>query len=159
MSNYNPEKIIWTEDDFIGMNWEGARIRACCFNKKLEIAFDIDYVFERVKSKKSDKYSKFWIAPCTLVFENVYEIYSDFNHLHPTMTYISRNRPRSPENLKSLDRGPEYDWYIHYDGGLFTFTSVGYKLYVRRDPVATSRKFLKMEERGDVSFNRAYEAY
>lgn len=159
MVSYNLEKVIWTELDLDQMDWEGARIRACCLSNKLEVVFDLDYIFERVKSKNVDKYAKFWIAPCTLVFENAYEIMSDFYPLYPTIKYITRVRPRSPENGKKTDREFECDWSLHLDRGLIRLTSVGYKLYVRRGPVLTSRRYLNMEERGGISFKRSHEPF
>ena len=59
------------------MGWHDSRIHAVAFlTEKFELAFDIDYILRWVQPSE-DEYHRFWVAPATLVFENIHEVKFD----------------------------------------------------------------------------------
>ena len=71
-------KQILTEKDFDSISWHDSTIRAIAFSsKEYKLVFDIDYIMEWVDAKLPDGKYKFWIAPATLTFENVFNIKLD----------------------------------------------------------------------------------
>lgn len=156
---FDLEKQIWTGDDFENMSWHDDTIHAISFGKNSEFLLDIDYIFEWVHPKKSERHFKFWIAPCTLVFENVYDLKLDlevsFDH-HRKIDIITKENPQKPTNAEHINRDLEYDWIIETLQGEITLKSVGYKLYVRHQPILINNDELDIETRGGVSFNKFF---
>ena len=70
---YRLEKWIWTDGEFDDMNWHACTIHAFASPDNYDLALDIDYIFRWVNSPDKKSYN-FWIAPATLVFENVTNI-------------------------------------------------------------------------------------
>ena len=132
---YQPGKNIFTEADFEQMSWHDCHIHAFSFNDNFELLLDIDYIFEWVSPKKGSKYYKFWIAPCTLVFENVYNIELESEHKLPIIDYIERSNAQRPKNAEYIGKDLEYDWDIVMISGEMTFKSIGFKQYVRLFPI------------------------
>lgn len=149
---YQPEKNIFTEADFEQMNWHDCHIHAFSFNDNDELLLDIDYLFKWIQPKKGSRYYKFWIAPCTLIFENVYNIVFESEHKQPIIDYIDRSNPRRPKNAEYIGKDFEYDWDIVMISGEMTFRSVGFKQYVRQMPILMSDEKLDLETRGGISF-------
>ena len=150
---YQPEKNIFTEADFEQMSWHDCHIHAFSFNDNFELLLDIDYIFEWVSPKKGSKYYKFWIAPCTLVFENVYNIELESDHKLPIIDYIERSNAQRPKNAEYINKDLEYDWDIVMISGEMTFKSIGFKQYVRKPPVFIGTQQLDLETRGGISFD------
>src|SRR2546425_10980345 len=74
MEKINLEKFLLTEEDFEKMGWHDSHIYAVAFRGNYEFALDIDYIIKWVQPSKDDYCIKFWISPCTLIFENVYHL-------------------------------------------------------------------------------------
>jgi hypothetical protein len=154
--NYKPEKELWTEADFNNMDWHDNTIHAFSFNKEREFMLDIDYIFKWVHPKPGKRYFKFWISPCTLVFENVYNLVFDLEvsePYHMKIDNISMSNPQRPYNADYIGRELEYEWVVETLNGEITFKSVGYKLYVRSTPILASNDQLEINTRGGISFN------
>jgi hypothetical protein len=151
-STYQLERTIWTEKDFDLMNWHDCPIHGLSFDKNHKLLFDIDYIFKWVLLKNKKKYS-FWIAPCTLVFENVYDIELETDHTEIIIDNISKDNPKTPKNASYINRDFEYDWIIETTVGEISFKSVGFKQYVRQPPVLIDQQELDFETRGGISFN------
>ena len=149
---YQLEKNIFTEADFEQMNWHDCHIHAFSFNDNYELLLDIDYLFEWIQPKKGSRYYKFWIAPCTLIFENVYHMVFESEHKQPIIDYIDRSNPQRPKNAEYIGKDFEYDWDIVMISGEMTFRSVGFKQYVRQMPILMSDEKLDLETRGGISF-------
>jgi len=150
---YQLEKTLWTETDFELMSWHDCPIHALSFDKEYKILLDIDYIFSWVLMKNKRKY-KFWISPCTLVFENVYDITFESDHTTIIIDNISRENPQRPKNAEYLNKDLEYDWIIETTAGEISFKSVGFKQYVRQTPVLVGTQELDFEIRNGISFNR-----
>jgi hypothetical protein len=153
---YQLEKTTFTEVDFDQMSWHDCHIHAFSFNDNFELLLDIDYLFEWVLPKKGSKYYKFWIAPCTLVFENVYNIELESEHKQPIIDYIGRSNPQRPKNAEYIGKDFEYDWDIVMISGEMTFKSVGFKQYVRQSPIFIGAQKLNLEDRGGISFATSF---
>lgn len=151
---YHLEKTIWTDADFELMNWHDCPIHAFSFNDNFELLLDIDYIFKWVQPKKSKRYFNFWIAPCTLVFENVYDIGFESDHKQPIIDYIEKSNPQRAKNSEFIGRDAEYDWDIVMISSEMNFKSVGFKQYVRRNPIISFNQRLTTKERGEVSFGK-----
>ena len=71
---FDAEKWQWTEQDFERMVWHDCFLYAMAFPpNSFELLLDIDYIFKWVEPEEQDQPFKFWVAPVTLVFENVYD--------------------------------------------------------------------------------------
>jgi len=148
---YKLDKHIWTETDFDNMRWHDNPIHAVTFGDNFELQLDIDYVFEWIL--KGKKYI-FWIAPCTLIFENVYDLVFDVGPTTPGLTIdsVTKENPQRPKNSEHINRDTEFDWTIEMQEGAITFKSIGFKQYVRRLPKLLRAQKLTLEERGGLSF-------
>jgi hypothetical protein len=155
---YQLEKKLWTETDFELMSWHDCPIHALAFDKEDKILLDIDYIFEWVLMKNKKNY-KFWISPCTLVFENVYDIVFESGDTAIIIDNISRENPQKPKNAEYLNKDLEYDWIIETTVGEMTFKSVGFKQYVKRTPVLVSTQELDLEIRNGINFNQISLTY
>ena len=146
---YQLEKNLWTDNDFDLMGWHDNPIYAIKFGANYELIMDIDYYFKWVL--KGKKYF-FWISPCTLVFENVYglNIEVDSVSLELLIDTIIKENPKKPKNSEFIKREIEFDWTLELHTGAISFTSVGFKQYVRQQP-QFARNF-GLKERGGISF-------
>ena len=72
---YELEKWVWTEEDFERMGWHDSRIYALAFSPEtFELLLDIDYIFQWINPEPGETFYKFWVAPATLIFENVSDV-------------------------------------------------------------------------------------
>jgi hypothetical protein len=149
---YQLSKKLWTDADFEVMSWHDCPIHAISFSKDHKLMFDIDYIFKWVLTKNKKRY-QFWIAPCTLVFENVYNIQFESDHTTLIIDNVSRENPKTPKNAAYIDREVEFSWIIETTVGEIDFTSVGYRQYVRREPVLVNTQGLALPDRGGISFD------
>jgi len=135
------------------MQWHDNPIHAITYIDNFEIVFDIDYIFEWIL--KGKKYI-FWIAPCTLIFENVYDLIFDVGPTTPGMIidFITKENPQKPKNSEHINRDIEFDWTIGMQEGTISFKSVGYKQFVRENPKLLATQKLESKERGGLSFER-----
>jgi hypothetical protein len=152
--NYQLPREIWTLDDFEEMAWHDCHIHAISFKTDFKLLFDIDYIFKWVLDEK--KY-KFWIAPCTLIFENCYNVNFDLEMSVPGLEIdsLTRENPKKPGNSEFIEKRIEFDWMMDTQQGNISFTSVGFSQYVRRKPVFSYAQFFEQEERGGISFDPA----
>ena len=149
--NYHLPRLIWTHEDFHEMAWHDCHIHAISFNKDFKLLFDIDYIFKWVLNGKN---YRFWIAPCTLIFDNCYNINFDLDMSIPELEIdrIIRENPKRSKNAEFIERQIEFDWTMDTQQGNIAFTSVGFALYVRKEPVISSGQSFDREARGGVSF-------
>ena len=158
-SNYHLEKTVWTDWDFEQMSWHDCHIHAFSFSDNFELLMDIDYIFEWVGPKKGSRYYNFWIAPCTLIFENVYDIVFESDYKQPIIDYIERSNPTRPKNAEYIGREVEFDWDIAMVNAEMSFKSVGFKQYVRQQPILIKGQSLEIEIRKGVSFDKTCDSF
>jgi len=153
---YTVEKWIWTEDDFERMGWHDSQIHAMAFSPaNFELILDIDYILKWIHPKPEETYYKFWVAPATLVFENVYEI-DITTRSYPSgleIDAITRKDLGAPRNAEFIRKAHEWLWTIECHEGEITFRSAGYKQYIRTYPVFGGQQTLDLSSRG-FSFDR-----
>jgi hypothetical protein len=156
IEQYNLDKTVWTDADFDVMGWHDCNIYALTFNiGKYELLFDIDYIFKWVNPEGSDKFFKFWVAPATFIFENVYDFTMDTFDLKLIIDEINRDEPKPPKNKDFIKRDIEWSWTIELHSGNISFQSIGYRLYVRNPPILLSTQVIDMNTRGGISFAQA----
>ena len=142
MEIHEVEKWVWTEADFEAMGWHDSRVHAMAFfPDEFEVAFDIDYILQWVHPKGDEKYFKFWVAPATLVFDNIYELVFDMGPYGGELDIldIKREEGRPPRNAQYIGKDMEWLWIIECAQGEIKFRSVGYKQYLRTAPVFGSQ--------------------
>ena len=62
---------------------------------------------------------------------------------------ISKENPHDTNNLKDV---VEWDWNIELLSGYIAFSSIGYKLLLRREPIYTGNQEMTLQERGGINF-------
>ena len=156
VEKYNLEKWIWTEADFDVMGWHDSTLHAFAFiPDKFELLLDIDYILEWVDPREGETYFKFWVAPATLVFENVYDLKIDLEPVDGIeLQDIRRTDPRVPHNAEFVGRDKEWRWTIETDNGEITFGSVGFHQYFRKSAIFSRAYVIPLDERGGFSFER-----
>lgn len=141
-------KKEFSEKDFEQMSWHDCKIHAIAFDdKNNKLLLDIDYILQWISK---GKYFKFWIAPATLIFENVYNLNINIeDSLAQIIDVISRENPHNTINLKDVT---EWDWEIQLVSGEINFNSIGYTLSLRKEPIYTGNEEMTLKERGGISF-------
>jgi hypothetical protein len=148
--NLDLSQQIFTTEDFDNMGWHDCRIHAISFGKDFKMLFDIDYIFKWVQTGKT---FKFWVAPCTLIFENCYDINMDLSIPEFDIDIISRENPKKPNNAEYIGELIEFDWFVDSHQGGISFKSVGFKQYVRRSPLLIPAQYFELDQRGGISFS------
>jgi hypothetical protein len=143
---------IWTEEYFEEMDWHDCPIYAISFAPAFSLQFDIDYLFRWIDKKS---HYKFEIAPCTLIFENAYDLKIDLETYDGLeIDGIEKSNPQRPKNAEFIKREIEYDWEINLQQGTIAFKSVGLKLFVRQEPIISRVQKLGEDVRGPISFEQ-----
>lgn len=153
--NYSLDKSVWTDADFERMSWHDATLWGMAFQlKDHEFVLDIDYIV-KWESSPDDGFYRLWIAPATVVFQNVYDLRLDVAlDFDVVIQDLLRADPRVPRNATFIARNTEWEWTIDFGAGSISFRAVGFKQYFRRQPVMNNAQFLPLHERGGVSFER-----
>ena len=153
---YALEKWVWTEADFDQMGWHDVRVHAiAAITERFEILFDIDYILQWVAPVPPSAHYTFWVAPATLVFENVsgvsIELELQGGEFH-VLDLARTDKQPSPN-------GKMTTWLWTIDGvqGSIRFVATGYKQYLRRKPVQAQGQELTHEQRGGLSFGRTVD--
>ena len=140
------------DSDFEMMGWHDSLIYAFSLGNNFEFILDIDYIFKWVQTGKT---FKFWVSPCTLVFENVYDVEFQMDGISGGIDIdeISRDNPQKPKNADFVKVDTEFDWTIETQQGSIFLKSIGYKQYVRQIPKLINGQCFKLKERGGISFD------
>jgi hypothetical protein len=155
---YNLEKSLWTHEDFESMGWHDSMIYSMCIEKNAgnwtgDLIFDIDYIFKWVNPHKESESFSFWVAPCTLIFEEAFglKINLDTTDYSIEGIEISDLELIKKESHDSVDR---FHWNILLQQGNIEFESKGFKQFVRKKPIHVSGQQLTSQERGGISFDK-----
>jgi len=151
------KKTIWDENDFENMGWHDVHIHSIAFQPEVyELHFDIDYMFAWVDPEPPDTHYSFWIAPCTWAFENVYNFKANIDWgLGLEISSVSREFIGKPKNANHIQRDKEWKWILDCQEGELSFISVGYKQFVRNEPIRFSSQKFDWAERNGISFNKS----
>jgi hypothetical protein len=153
-TRFDLEKLIWDENDFEQMGWHDSKIYALAFKgESFELVLDIDYILEWINPEEGKTHFKFWVAPATLVFRNVWDLKINIEgNPDLEMQDLHRENPHPPKNAKHIQEAVEYDWRIETQNGEIAFKSVGFKQYFRKNPVMMNSQMIELNERGGISF-------
>jgi hypothetical protein len=152
---YAPEKLVWTEEDFERMGWHDATLHGIAFlTETFELVLDLDYIFEWVEHSEPEPHFTFWVAPCTLVFENVFDLRIELEpYPEVSVADLTRADPGVPRNADVIGRAADWLWKLECHQGVITFRAAGYTQYVRATPMHGEQS-LTHAERGGVAFDR-----
>jgi hypothetical protein len=151
---YMLKKWIWTDADFDSMTWHDCTIHAFASPENYDLAIDIDYICQCVLSPDKTRYS-FWIAPATLVFENVTDIdFQFFNFIALGINVIERVKAQPKADSELGLRDDEWIWTVSCHVGSFEFRATGFKQYIRAQPKLCDNDRFEPHERGGYSFTK-----
>jgi hypothetical protein len=153
METYKLEKPVWTQVDFNVMGWHDSKVWGILANTdEWELLVDLDYIFKWVHPKGEEKYFKCWVAPVTMVFENVYDVKMNIESEQGEIEVadLHMENPRKTKNGKFT----EYTFRFECQEGEITLSATGYKMYVRQKPRLLQGQQLEFTERGGVNFGR-----
>jgi len=155
---YKLEKIVWSDDDFERLGWHDATIHALAFGPgDFVLSLDIDYIFKWVEPSPGQEFFRFWVAPCTMVFQNAYDITLEADSYGgPVLSVddLQRSEARPPKNAAYIGKDSEWLWTFECHHGELSLRAVGFQLYVRRPPVLSKTQSLGVTERGGYSFGK-----
>jgi hypothetical protein len=153
------EKNIWTHDDFEIMGWHDCNIYGFSIEKgednwTADLLLDIDYIFKWINPVPPKQTFTFWIAPCTLIFKEVFDLRMDFatdggclDLLEIADLYLTSKTEQ--EKNKYI-----FEWTIELQQGQIKLKSYGFEQIVRQEPIHIGQQVLTLEERGGISFSR-----
>ena len=153
------EKEIWTELDYEQMGWHDSSIYGMSFltpndGAATHLAFDIDYIFKWVHPVHPKEIFSFWVAPCTLVFKDTFDL---------TMNIDSRGGIANMLDIADLfltskvEQEPNkwiYEWMIDLREGYIKLKSSGFNQIVRQQPIFTDGQVLTPDERNGIGFSQ-----
>lgn len=153
------EKSIWTQDDFEKMGWHDANVYGFIIEKNeaiwtADFLLDIDYIFKWVHPVEPAKTFTFWIAPCTLIFKEVFDLQiniqtnGNFLELFEIADLHLKSKTQQEEN-KFV-----YEWEIELQEGNILLKSSGFEQIVRQEPKHVQGQTLNVTERGGISFGK-----
>ncbi len=153
--DYKLAKSIWTTEDFATMGWHDSKIHGIAFDpENYKIIFDIDYIYAWAKPAPDTKYFSFWVSPCTLVFDNVYDLKIDIDATDGLVIFtITRGDERTSRNAEFINKTQEWNWIIECHEGEISFNSIGYTQYTRKQPQHIENQYFSLNERQGVKFD------
>ncbi|QNA77662.1 hypothetical protein C8250_001550 [Streptomyces sp. So13.3] len=146
-------KSIWSDADFDEMGWHDVTIHALCVqpgpseNSLPRLLLDIDYIVRWVHPVPPETHFSFWIAPSTLVFEDIWDMEGDLDFKGMGMSLDIDHLRRSVSD-GSLAHP---HWHIEGDGFDLKFHATGYHQYLRQAPRHSPRLVLSHEAREGLS--------
>ena len=160
MENYALGKTLWTTTDFEQMGWHDSIIYGLSLisdfeTKESELMLDIDYIFQWNDPESPNTHYTFWVAPCTLVFKNVFNIQLEVD----TGLLVGAEMEIADITLLGeVNKGEGFPnatkWQIELQNGDFIFEADGFEQYVRRLPIYSKGQQLSLIERGGISFEK-----
>ncbi len=156
---YELEKSVWTQDDFEGMGWHDANIYGMAFESgderwAADFLLDMDYIFGWVDPIPPAVSYTFWVAPCTLVFHQCFDLHIEINSIGGCVDALEISDLHLNDIVKVDGAKDVYVWTIELQQGQITLKSYGYEQIVRQKPRHVHSQVLTMEERGGISYGR-----
>lgn len=156
---YIIEKPVWTDADFERMGWHDVHVHAFAFHpESFELLLDIDYIFNWVAPQGGETHYSFWVAPATLVFEDVYNLKFELESPNGDMSLQGLEHNDASPPINADKKKTEWRWLLDLNEGRITFRSVGFSQFTRRPPILAHAQKLMFAQRGGVSFERDYIA-
>jgi hypothetical protein len=148
METYTLEKWVWTESDFNNMGWHDASIYAMRMDG--DLCFDIDYIFQWNQPEVENFQFTFFVAPCTLVFKKVQELFFELSQ----PPYDNR---MEIDDIELEVRDDKHYYTVITQHGHLSFAASGYNQTVRMYPSFQLGQIVAFDERGGSSFETTTE--
>ncbi|MGW4897367.1 hypothetical protein ACWEQL_34690 [Kitasatospora sp. NPDC004240] len=147
-------KSTWSDADFDAMGWHDVTIHGigvqpgASADELPRLLLDIDYIVRWVHPVAPETHFSFWIAPSTLVFDDVWDLEGDFEFNWTALSLdIDHLRCSTPEDSRG---GPQ--WHIEGHSFELKFRATGFHQYLRQAPRRSQKLVLSHRERGGFSF-------
>ena len=159
MEIYTLDKGIWTHDDFEEMGWHDANIYGMTIensdnNWAADFLLDLDYIFQWVHPIPPAEYFTFWVAPCTLIFKNCFDLYINIESYGSALDLIEIDDLILKSKVEQEKNKFVFEWAIELQSGQIELKSYGFEQVVRQKPIHVRRQSLSLEERGGINFRR-----
>lgn len=156
---YKLDKSIWTHDDFEKMGWHDANIYGFTVEKSednwtADFLLDLDYIFKWVHPIAPAQTFTFWVAPCTLIFKECFDLHIDFKTDGGCLDQIEIADLYLKSKTEQEKNKFVYEWIIELQQGKITLKSYGLEQIVRQQPKHMTRQVLNSDERGGINFGR-----
>ena len=153
------EKSIWTHEDYEKMDWFDANIYGLAIEKNDEnwstdFLLDIDYIFKRVHQKPPLQTSTFWVAPCTLIFKESFDLQIDFKTDGGGLDLMAISDFYLESKVEQEKNRFVYEWIIELQQGRISLKSYGFEQIVRKKPLHVQQQVLTHTERSGINFER-----
>jgi hypothetical protein len=149
-------KAVWSDADFERMGWHDVTVHGMYVQRTDDVLprllFDLDYVTRWVHPVPPETHFSFWIAPSTLVFDDVWDLEGDldFKGLGVDLELDALHRLTPDDDRPGWSDAPLW----HLEGHAFDlrFRAPGFRQYIRQPPRLSPRLVLGHAERGGCSF-------
>ncbi|NUS29966.1 MAG: hypothetical protein HOV70_19440 [Streptomyces sp.] len=150
------EKGVWSDADFERMGWHDVTIHGLFVERTdavlPRLLFDLDYVVRWVHPTPPETHFSFWVAPATLVFEDVWDLEGnlDFSGLFLDLEIDALHRLPPKDDRPAWSEVPL--WHIEGHAFDLRFRADGFRQFIRQPPRHARRLVLGHAERGGPSF-------
>ncbi len=153
------DKSVWTQDDYENMSWHDANIYGLTIEKiednwTAEFLLDIDYIFKWVHPIPPAQTFTFWVAPCTLIFKECFDLDMDFKTDGDCLDLMEIADMYLKSKTEQVKNKFVYEWTIELQQGQITLKSYGFEQIVRQQPKHVKGQVLTLNERGGINFGR-----
>lgn len=153
------DKSVWTQDDFEIMGWHDVRIYGLIIEKSedhwtADFLFDLDYIFKWVHPVPPAQAFTFWVAPCTLIFKDCFDLHIDFKTEGACLELVEISDLYLKRKTEHEVNKFVYEWQIELHHGQISLKSYGLEQIVRQQPQHVKGQVLTMDERGGINFGR-----
>jgi len=153
------DKSIWTHDDYEEMGWHDANIYGLTIEKNKDnwtsdFLLDIDYIFKWVHPSPPLQTFTFWVAPCTLIFKECFDLHIDFKTDGGSLDLMEIADLYMKGKVEQETNRFVYEWGIELQQGFINLKSYGLEQIVRQKPQHVQGQALSLDERGGINFGR-----
>jgi hypothetical protein len=174
-----------TDEDFEAMDWHDTCVHAVAVEDDgwSRLLLDLDYIVKPVHPEPPERVLSFWVAPATLVFENVWDLEGDIvaaSGMAQRVLLMIRDVQRESDVMKDVRSGRRERWISGMAGGhdfskgspetdyldrweiaghnfALRFLADGFHQHFRARPTLTGDTRLTGAERGGLSFAEPVE--
>ena len=159
MEIFKLDKSIWTNNDFEEMGWHDSKIYGMTIEKHddnwaADFLLDIDYIFKWVHPVPPAQTFTFWIAPCTLIFKECFDLYIEYDTNAGSLDLMEIDDLCLSDKIEQENNKLAYKWIIELQQGQIELKSYGFEQIVRQKPIHVQSQILSLDERGGINFGR-----
>jgi hypothetical protein len=152
-------KSVWTHDDYDEMGWHDANIYGLTIEKSednwtADLLLDIDYIFKWVHPIQPAQTFTFWVAPCTLIFKECFDLHIDLKNDGGCLDLMEIADLYLKSKVEQEKNKFVYEWTIELQQGQINLKSYGIEQIVRQQPKHVEGQVLTLDERGGINFGR-----